>query len=658
MEGSSSSNPGNPYPYPYPYSSHVTMKLSGCDTFDVWKTQMLCLLESHDMLRFIQPKTLGEHSDDLWRRSDALVKGWMLGSLSNQTLKYLVNSFPNEYFTAKDAWDMLQTVYGPPVRASDDDSKNASDMLQSSNGPPIKTVEKLHKAILARNYRDFIAILEGKIVTLRDRITINGNTALHMAVGMIHNTKFLAKMLDLAREDNQQALNMRNFEGSTLLHVAAIVGNTKAAKMLVQYHSCHHMLFEKDNEGQTPLDRAVSNMETDTFSYLLDYYLVTPDLENGELIDGTGIVVNAISSKDYVSAYKMRSFIKDPDTVLMAIAQNFPPKVPSTLAEQKYFLLCSPERLELLFLSCSERKRITENYPHAKLLVHFTCDLIRTSTTMYTTYTNVIFEATRQDAVKVVKEIVSRFPNAISTINEDGHDIIQLAVINRSGKVYRLLYRMSKLKNTNTTIKFPFKNNLLHMAARLAPENKIKPTYGPALQMRLELQWFKEVERFVSPLNVNQKNSFGETPQMVFTKEHKKLAIEGEKWMKETAQSYTIIAALITTIMFAAAITVPGGNKQDNGIPMFTNDSNFKLFAILNGLSFVTSAASLMLFMSILTHRFYEQDFFSVLPFKLMCGVCLLSISTVFYLYGNNQTTTTAAPVVIPRQYYSQYYPL
>ncbi|KAD6454939.1 hypothetical protein E3N88_09645 [Mikania micrantha] len=535
---------------------------------------MLCLLESHDMLRFIQPKTLGEH-DDLWRRSEALVKGWMLGSLSNQTLKYLVNSFPNEDFTAKDAWDKLQTVYGPPVRA-----KNASDMLQSSNGPPIEAVKKLHEAILAQNYWEFIAILEDKIVTLRDRITINGNTALHMAV-----------------------------EGSTLLHVAAIVGNTNAAKMLVERNQ--NLLYEKDNEGQTPLDRAVSNMQAHTSIYLLDHYSVSSDLENGEIFDGTEIVVNTISSKDYVSAYKMRSVIKDPDIVLMAIAQNFPPEFPD-LAELFE---------ELLFSSFSEVQRYRQAYKHAKLLVHFTCDLIRMSTTMYTTYTNVIFEATKQDAVVIVEEILSQFPNAIWTINEDGHDIIQHAVINRSRKVYRLLYRMSKLKITNTTIQFPFKKNLLHLAARLAPENKIKHAYGPALQMQLELQWFKEVERSVSPLNVNQKNSFGETPQMVFTNEHKKLTIEGEKWLKETAQSYTIIAALINTIMFAAAITVPGGNKQDSGIPMFTNVNNFTLFAILDGISFITSAASLIIFLSILTDRFHEQDFLFILPLKLAIGV-------------------------------------
>ncbi|KAJ0541121.1 putative PGG domain-containing protein [Helianthus annuus] len=56
---------------------------------------------------------------------------------------------------------------------------------------------------------------------------------------------------------------------------------------------------------------------------------------------------------------------------------------------------------------------------------------------------------------------------------------------------------------------------------------------------------------------------------MVFTREHENLVKEGEKWMKTTAGSCSIAAALITTIVFAAAITVPGGSNQEKGTPLF-----------------------------------------------------------------------------------------
>ncbi|KAL8239958.1 hypothetical protein R6Q59_016525 [Mikania micrantha] len=487
-----------------------------------------------------------------------------------------------------------------------------------------KSFDKLHAAILKQDALVVSHILNERIVTLRDKMTINGNTALHVAVGTTNNNReFLDNMFDLAKKHDQPSLDMLNSEGSNLLHVAAIVGNTEAAKILVKRNK--GLLYEKDNEGQTPVNRALSNMHSDTFIYLLDHYIKTRDMEKGGLFDSSEIIVNAISSKDYESAHKMRTHTWDPDTVLMAIAQNFPPNV-KFLERAIMCLFSHIPIVTFKFVKTAQRK--SKAYSDAKQLLRFTFDYITTSTT----YNNAIFEATRQNAVEVVKEIVSQFPNAIWSINEYGHNIIQHAVINRSEKVYNLLYQMSEHKNIYRTIKDPVNNNLLHLAARLAPDNKLNPILGAALKIQRELQWFKEVESFVCPLNTIQKNSFGETPQMVFTKEHKNLLIEGEKWMKETAQSYTITATLITTIMFASAITVPGGSKQENGIPVFANISLFTIFAISDVISFFTSVASLLMFLSIVTDSFTEQNFLVRLPTKLIIGLVSLSISTIAML--------------------------
>ncbi|PWA92756.1 ankyrin repeat-containing domain, PGG domain protein [Artemisia annua] len=243
-------------------------------------------------------------------------------------------------------------------------------------------------------------------------------------------------------------------------------------------------------------------------------------------------------------------------------------------------------------------------------------------------YNNAVLEATRENAYEVVETIVSYLPNAIWSTNEDGHNIIQYVVINRSEMVYNLLYQMSEHKNVYKTIVDPLGNNLLHLAARLAPPEKLNPISGAALQIQRELQWFKEVERFVCSLNTIQKNHLGETPQMLFTKQHKELVTDGEKWMKTTAESYTITSALITTIVFAAAITVPGGSNQDSGIPVFSKKIAFTIFAISDAISLFTSVTSLLMFLSILTARFAEQDFLYKLPTKLIISLITLFIST------------------------------
>ena len=67
----------------------------------------------------------------------------------------------------------------------------------------------------------------------------------------------------------------------------------------------------------------------------------------------------------------------------------------------------------------------------------------------------------------------------------------------------------------------------------------------------------------------------------LFTKQHKDLAKEGERWMKETATSCTVVGALIITIMFAAVFTVPGSPRQDTGYPMFLDGKLFVLFTLI-----------------------------------------------------------------------------
>ncbi|KAD6454599.1 hypothetical protein E3N88_09305 [Mikania micrantha] len=510
----------------------------------------------------------------------------------------------------------------------------------------------LYDATLGQNILLVEHILSRNVVTLRDKITINGNTALHVAVGTCNNREFLEKMLNLATKDNEQSLDMKNSEESNLLHVAAIVGNKEAAKLLLKEKN--DLLFETDKEGQTPVARALSNMHKDTYLYLM---------KQGDEFDDIGgcdLLVNIISSKDYGSACsfasnRIDSFLSHIDSVLMAIAQNFPSKLNFWERNSIRYRYAKFTFLDYRFVALQNFKFIEalkekeENYNSAKHLLTFICSKMkngRLSRSFHHYYNNALLEAAKQNAYEVVKIIIHIFPNAIWSTNEDGHNIIQYAVINRSEKVYNLLFQMSEHRNTYKTIRDRLGNNLLHLAARLAPGDKLNPISGAALQLQFELQWFKQVESFVCPLNIIQKNWFGETPQMVFTKQHKDLVIDGGKWMKKTAQSYTITAALIATMVFAAAITVPGGNKQENGIPVFAKKTAFTIFAVSDAISLFTSVTTLLLFLSILTARFSEQDFLFWLPTKLIIGLTTLFISTIamlvafgaalFLVYGDN----------------------
>lgn len=123
------------------------------------------------------------------------------------------------------------------------------------------------------------------------------------------------------------------------------------------------------------------------------------------------------------------------------------------------------------------------------------------------------------------------------------------------------------------------------------------------------------------------KNEQGRTPQILFTEEHKGLVQEGEKWMKDTASSCMLVATLIATVMFAAAFSVPGGNNEITGKPNFLLKRSFLVFAVSDALALFSSSTSILIFLSILTSRYAEEDFLETLPNRLMIGLATLFVS-------------------------------
>nr|GEV47528.1 ankyrin repeat-containing domain, PGG domain protein [Tanacetum cinerariifolium] len=105
------------------------------------------------------------------------------------------------------------------------------------------------------------SVLRNGEVTVTDKITNNGNTTLHVAVGTSKDPDFIVEMLEYTPE-NTPIVDLKNADRSTLLHIVATVGNIAGAKILVERYP--NILIEKDNEGQTPLALALSNIHIET----------------------------------------------------------------------------------------------------------------------------------------------------------------------------------------------------------------------------------------------------------------------------------------------------------------------------------------------------------------------------------------------------------
>lgn len=138
----------------------------------------------------------------------------------------------------------------------------------------------------------------------------------------------------------------------------------------------------------------------------------------------------------------------------------------------------------------------------------------------------------------------------------------------------------------------------------------------------------------IPPLYKEKKNNDGLTPYELFTKNHKPLVTEGEKWMKGTASKCMVAAALIATVVFAVAYTIPGGYDQKTGFPMFLHNVPFIVFVILDAISLILSSTSILVFLSILTSRYAQEDFLESLPKKLLVGLSMLFLSIVTMMFS------------------------
>ncbi|XP_057467529.1 uncharacterized protein LOC130756915 isoform X2 [Actinidia eriantha] len=248
-----------------------------------------------------------------------------------------------------------------------------------------------------------------------------------------------------------------------------------------------------------------------------------------------------------------------------------------------------------------------------------------------------LFKAARLGVHEVVEEIVDSFPSLVWARDKNNCSIFKWAILERHENVFNLLYHMSEHKSIIMNFKDNDGNTPLHWAGNLAPQNKLNLFPGAALQMQRELQWFEEVKKLVIPYYLDWKNGDKDTAEMVFTKKHKALVKEGEKWMTNTASSCTIVAVLIVTIAFAASISVPGGHNDANGLPILSNEMAFLVFAISNAFSLFTSTTSLLMFLSILTSTYAEKDFLFALPKRLIIGLVTLffSITAMMIAFGS-----------------------
>ncbi|CAA2964730.1 ankyrin repeat-containing ITN1-like isoform X1 [Olea europaea subsp. europaea] len=502
------------------------------------------------------------------------------------------------------------------------------------------------------------------------RITNRGESVLHNAAG----AKQIIFVQELVKMMNSLDLALKNKYENTALCFAVASGITKIAELMVAKNSDLPML--RGINGVTALHIAALMGYRDMVWYI---YSVT-DSQFLSKEDYVGLLIATISSDLYdvalhILEHKPKLAIeREPngETALHVLARKT--SAFSGKSEQGIGQRCVYHcKIFHFYLNCNLYVNIAKHgiqgviekmlmqsqaLEFVKFLWKQVLFLLDDSEIekLFRSPSRPLFIAAEFGNFQFIRELILSYPDLIWKVDEQSRSIFHIAVIHHQEKIFKLLYDIGEHKDLITSSKNPNNCNMLHLAANLAPSNRLKIVSGAALQMQRELLWFKEVEKNMQPLYKEMKDSEGRTPQMLFTQEHKGLVESGEKWMKDTASSCMLVATLITTVMFAAIFTVPGGNNNNTGTPMFLKDKSFIIFSISDALALFSSVTSILMFLSILTSRYAEEDFLESLPKRLIIGLTtlffsiasmLLAFSASFFIVVGHQLAWVIIPIAL-----------
>ncbi|KAK7413007.1 hypothetical protein VNO78_04821 [Psophocarpus tetragonolobus] len=508
------------------------------------------------------------------------------------------------------------------------------------------------------------------------RISRGWETALHISAGARH-TKFVEKIVKRMRAED---LEIQNKDNNTALCFAAASGVTNIAKLMVERN--RNLPGIRGSEGVTPLYIAtllgqrdmvwylysvtdheilktedyfsllIAAISTDLYDFALHVLECRPQLATYHGLNGeTALHVLAKKPSSFTSGIQLGIWERciypcikvKLTTEYNCQSNNLQSQAPSIFRDNLLVTgFCQAVKYLVSGLEAIQKKK-TLNAQALKLVQRLwelivSSDEIQLGDLIKSPLSRPLFIAAENGIPEIVIELLYSFPDLLWKVDGQNRSLFHIAIMFRQEKIFNLIYDIGAHKDLITSYRDNNNHNILHLAGKLAPSDQLHVVSGAALQMQRELLWFKEVEKIIQPLFKEIKDSEGRTPQMLFTEEHKGLAKEGEKWLKNTASSCMLVATLITTVMFAAIFTVPGGNNNNNGYPIFMHTISFKVFAISDALALFSSVISVLMFLSILTSRYAQEDFLVSLPKRLSVGIATLFFSMITMLIAFGAT--------------------
>ncbi|KAL0005497.1 hypothetical protein SO802_013058 [Lithocarpus litseifolius] len=452
--------------------------------------------------------------------------------------------------------------------------ENRDEILNLEQGTEGRNSTILHVAAKFGNVQIMKRVLDLK-PSLLYKTNCEGNTALHIAASLGHSdmTKLLIMYANRQEvEMRKELLRKQNRENSTALHEAIKYNHYAIVELLIREDS--GLTLFTNIYGESPLFLAVDRRFYQIALHIIE---TVADCDYGGR-NGKNVLHSAVINR-VKSDFVHKILEKFPDAILKEddsgrIPLHYAAHIGSVDVVELFLqkndsVAYKTDKEGMSALHSSAKKgnggvmrAIIKRCPYA-------CELLDKKRR---TALHFAVESGSIIAVNILlKELA--FGDLINEKEKDGNTAFHLAAINRH---YRILARLARDRRVD---KLAMNEERMITAEIVQLDNQLLP-----LEKKLIIRFCK----------LKQEDGV-QTP-----KEGRIIEIEGKE--AEAASDDQDISkfsltslTIITTVTFAAAMQVPGGYDNKTGTPILLNNMFFILFLLFDSLSFISSAAVLMI---------------------------------------------------------------
>jgi hypothetical protein len=143
------------------------------------------------------------------------------------------------------------------------------ESLEISDDFNLDTHIRLSRSVVKNDWKEVVKICQENWEALNIPITKSLDTVLHLAAYNKKEDNFepLLKKLPSEPEKRTKVLLLKNTEGNSPLHIAASVGSVKMCRIIIDRIDPKTCLSARNNEGETPLFKAVLHGKKEAFLY-------------------------------------------------------------------------------------------------------------------------------------------------------------------------------------------------------------------------------------------------------------------------------------------------------------------------------------------------------------------------------------------------------